>query len=119
VSSSLLPRQNRLKAEHRFRLLRKRGTVVRTPYFLLSFLPNNQPSTFVGFVATKKLGKAAKRNRALRVLREAVRTVLPQITPGFDIVLVAHSRVLDVGVKEVLPVLMQTLRGQHLWQENN
>lgn len=67
-----------------------------------------------GFIATKKLGKATKRNRAVRVLREAVRTLLPDIAQGFDVVVVAHARTLESTPAEVVDVLRQTLKRYNL-----
>lgn len=46
----------------------------------------------VGFTATKKIGKACRRNRARRVIREAYRILEPQLRQGYDIVFVARGR---------------------------
>ena len=42
----------------------------------------------VGFTATKKIGKACRRNRARRVIREAYRILEPQLRQGYDILVV-------------------------------
>lgn len=67
-----------------------------------------------GFIATKKLGTATRRNRAVRVLREAVRTLLPDMTQGFDVVLVAHARTLEATPAEVAHVMRQTFQRYNL-----
>jgi len=48
-----------------------------------------KPSRF-GFAAGKSVGTAVKRNRAKRLLREAVRAYLPEIAPGWDLVFIAR-----------------------------
>lgn len=62
-----------------------------------------------GFVAGKKIGRAVARNRAKRWLRESVRRHLPNIVPGWDVILIARGDALrgtfqemDRAVEEVL-----------------
>ena len=46
----------------------------------------------MGFTATKKIGNAVIRNRAKRRLREAARTLLPELgLSGYDYVLIARN----------------------------
>ena len=49
-----------------------------------------QPLSRFGFAAGKRVGTAVARNRAKRVLREAVRTYLPDIQVGWDLVFIAR-----------------------------
>jgi ribonuclease P protein component len=49
----------------------------------------------VGFTVTKKVGKAAQRNRARRRLREAVRAVMPdRARAGYDYVVIGRRETL-------------------------
>lgn len=63
----------------------------------------------VGFTATKKIGKACRRNRARRVIREAYRTLEPQLRQGYDIVFVARGATGEVKMQEVLAVMKSQL----------
>ena len=45
----------------------------------------------VAFVVGKRIGGAVDRNRARRILREALRTVMPEGIAGHDVVLVARE----------------------------
>lgn len=49
-------------------------------------------TTRVGFTASKKVGNAVRRNRARRLLKEATRRLYSELAPGWDVVLVARSR---------------------------
>ena len=46
----------------------------------------------MGITTGKKIGNAVKRNRARRIIREAVRALLPEMRSGFDIILVARGK---------------------------
>lgn len=48
--------------------------MVRTPYFTMRYRAGEGPPG-IAFLAGRKVGKANRRNRAKRVLREAFRTV--------------------------------------------
>lgn len=50
----------------------------------------NGPLTRVGYITSKKVGGAVQRNRARRLLREAMRQLAEQITTRWDIVLIAQ-----------------------------
>ena len=63
----------------------------------------------VGFTATKKIGKACRRNRARRVIREAYRILEPQLRQGYDIVFVARGATGEVKMQEVLAVMKNQL----------
>jgi ribonuclease P protein component len=54
-------------------------------------LPNELERNRYGFAAGKRLGGAVERNRAKRLLREAVRALHPRLTPGHDIVFIARN----------------------------
>lgn len=53
----------------------------------------------VGYITSKKLGAAVKRNRARRLMRESVRQLADRVQPNWDIVLVARSDMVGIGVR--------------------
>lgn len=81
--------------------MRQHGKVYRHPLLILSLAPNNLPHNRYGFITGKRLGKAVLRNRVRRLLREAVRQVHPELQPGYDVVIIARSRIVGQSLAEV------------------
>ena len=67
-----------------------------------------------GFVAGKKLGAMPARNRAKRLMREAVRQRLPQIAPGWDVILIARAGAERATFREVDAAIETLLRRAQL-----
>ena len=67
------------------------GKSYSQPLVILRTCANGMEQCRFGFVAGKKIGKATVRNRAKRLLREAIRLRLAQIAPGWDIILIARN----------------------------
>ena len=69
----------------------KRGKPYVHAYTVLYVNKNRLGHTRVGITASKKVGNAVARNRARRVLREALYQTLPQDVGGYDLVFVARA----------------------------
>ena len=63
--------------------------------------PNELHLTRIGIIASRKLGKAAARNRARRLLREAARRLHPCLAPGWDLLFIARPDILEVKEPQV------------------
>lgn len=64
----------------------------------------------VGVVAGRGVGNAAKRNRAKRVLRAAMRSMQGSVRAGWDLVLIARAPLLTAESAEVIEALGALLR---------
>jgi ribonuclease P protein component len=62
-------------------------------------------ATRIGVVAGKSVGGAVVRNRAKRLLREAVRAYGAQLTPGWDVMLIARAPLAKVKLPETQAAL--------------
>ena len=83
-----------LKLNHIFRrLYHTQG--VADGYLVLYARKNRLDVNRVGITVGKKLGKAHIRNRTRRRIREVYRLHEDRFQPGWDIVVVARSRVVD------------------------
>lgn len=80
----MLPKENRLPSPQ-IKTVMRRGKRVSAQGLQLIFVQNNLPVSRFAFVVPKSVDKrAVVRNRIRRVVREAVRLALSQITPGWD-----------------------------------
>ncbi len=72
--------------------------------------------TRVGFTVSKRVGKAHVRNHVKRVLREIVRSFLPQLRPGFDIVIICRPALAARQFGEVADALKRQFVTARLFQ---
>jgi len=56
-------------------------------------MPNGDTISRCGFTVGRRVGKAVRRNRARRRLREAVRLMWDLIAPGWDMVWIARPAI--------------------------
>ena len=104
--------------ERRIRLRRSRdvqrvydeGISWAHPLLVLIARPNDVGISRIGVTASRRVGGAVERNRAKRLLREAARHLYPKIEPkGWDIILVARPKLVEVGEHEVEKALSALL----------
>ena len=83
-----------LKQNHEFRRLYNKGKSAVSPYFVIYCRKTGRPVNRLGITTGVKLGNAVKRNRARRRIRALYHTCEEKILPGYDMVIVARSRVI-------------------------
>ncbi len=81
----------RLTRSEDFKRVRQNGKSYAHPLVVLVIQASESNQTRIGIVAGKTTGTAVKRNRAKRLLREAIRPMIPSIASGWDLVLIARS----------------------------
>lgn len=86
----------KLKENYDFRRVYNKGKSYVCPYFVVYLNPNRKKYSRLGITVSKKIGNAVKRNRAKRIITAAFSVVYPKINSGYDFVIVARTRTLDV-----------------------
>ena len=59
------------------------------------------PPVLIGLTVSRKVGNSVTRNRIKRRLREAIRPLIPQITPGYSLIFVARADMADASFDDV------------------
>lgn len=81
-----------LKLNRDFGRLYKKGKSYAGGYIVVYMLKTNRHDKRIGLTVGKSFGKAVKRNRIKRLMRESYRILEPTLPDGFDFVFVARNR---------------------------
>ncbi len=100
----------RLRKSAQFERVRKAGRKWGSGLLVLNAAPNSEGVVRCGFITGKKIGKAVARNRARRLVREALRLRLPHVTPGWDLVWIAKAPIVEANFWDVLEAVDHLLQ---------
>ncbi len=92
-----------------FRALYYRGRSQVHPLLVTYVRKNRKGICRVGITTGKKIGKAVRRNRSRRLIREAFRLLLPCVEGTWDIVFVARARTADSSMQKVYAAMKKQL----------
>ena len=121
-----MQRKFRLTRSEDFKRVRRYGKSYAHPLAVLIVQTHNQRSTSVphvsggspadqlrlkvGVAAGRTVGTSVYRNRAKRLLREAIRPLLSNITPGLDLILIARPGLVSANLEETRQALLTLLQ---------
>lgn len=111
-----MQRRFRLTRTNDFKRVRRFGRSYAHPLVVLVATRSDRPGVRIGVAAGKVLGKAVRRNRAKRLLREALRPLLTSISPGCDLILIARLPILQASLPEIRAALTALLKNAHLFE---
>ncbi len=109
-----MQRSFRLTRSEDFKRVRRFGKSYAHPLVVLVAQASNEPKLRVGVAAGRTVGGAVKRNRAKRLLREAMRTLIPSLAGGWDLILIARPPLAGSDLFEVREALLTLLRRAEL-----
>jgi len=72
--------------------------------------PADQPHVKIGVAAGRTVGTAVTRNRAKRLLREAIRPLIPNIVSSLDLILIARPGLASATLEETRQALLNVLQ---------
>ena len=94
-----LNRALRLRKGSDFQRVRQQGRSITSRLLILAWVPNEVTTLRVGFVVSKRISKlAVKRNHIKRLLSEAIRPVLPEVSGNWDIVISARQAIISADL---------------------
>lgn len=84
-----------LKLNKDFKRLYYRGRSAVGASVVVYAIPNRRGINRLGLTCGKSIGKAVRRNRVKRLMRESYRLLEDNIKKGYDIVIVARTRAVN------------------------
>jgi ribonuclease P protein component len=110
-------RKFRLTRSEDFKRVRRSGKSYAHPLIVLIAQRSDHPHVRVGVAAGKAVGTAVTRNRAKRLLREAMRTMMPNIilwtqntAAGLDLILIARAGLATASLQDTRDALQNLLQ---------
>jgi ribonuclease P protein component len=112
-------RKFRLTRSEDFKRVRRSGKSYAHPLVVLIVQAHEQPRVKVGVAAGRTVGTAVHRNRAKRLLREAMRTLIPDIASNLDLVLIARPALVSATLEDARHALLNLLQRAKLLTPKN
>ena len=112
-----MQRKFRLTRSEDFKRVRRFGKSYAHPLVVLIVQthdkrssPVDQPRVKIGVAAGRTVGTAVTRNRAKRLLREAMRPLIPSIASSLDLILIARPGLVSATLEETRQALLNLLQ---------
>lgn len=108
----MLPSQHRLRNSAEIGLVRREGQRRQHPFVALFVYSQPQEGTAASRFAIavgRHIGKATRRNRVKRRIREILRIRLDKMAAGYDCLIVARSGVVTASYSELESALIELL----------
>jgi ribonuclease P protein component len=94
----MLPKKHRLAKALEVKRTTARGRSFFNPHAVVKYLKGSGPARLTVVTSTKVSKKAVVRNRVKRIVREAVRSLLPQLQSG-EYVIIMKAAAANVSAK--------------------
>ena len=105
-----MQRRFRLSRSEDFKRVRLHGKSYAHPLVVLVAQASEASQIHVGVAAGKTTGTAVRRNRAKRLLREAIRPMLLSMPGGWDLVLIARPALVSATLSDAQLALRSLLQ---------
>ncbi len=105
-----MERRFRLTRSTDFKRVRRSGRSYAHPLIVLIARPNTDQLLRIGIAAGRSVGNAVKRNHIKRLLRASVHALLGEISPGWDIVILARESSAAATYQQIKEALYSLLK---------
>ena len=114
-----MQRRFRLSRSEDFKRVRRSGKSYAHPLVVLvAQASETKEHLKLGIAAGKTTGTAVSRNRAKRLLREAMRELIPSIASGWDLILIARPALVNASLADTRSALTNLLQRAKLLTTN-
>jgi ribonuclease P protein component len=100
-----LKKEDRILKRSEFMELTRSGRKVQNDCFIAFFKPGRLDHSRLGITVTRKVAKAARRNRVKRLIREYFRLNRRHLNQNWDINIVAKKKAADLSAEKVFSSL--------------
>ena len=90
-----------LRKNKDFDALYRKGKSAADRYVVVFIAKNRLSYPRTAFLASKKVGNSVSRNRARRLMKEAVRLSEVKVPAGYDCIFIARNSILDAKCRDV------------------
>ena len=84
-----------LKKNYEFKNVLNKGKFFRGKYITMYISKNKKEKNVIGIAISKKIGKAVKRNRLKRLIRESFRLQKNRLEQGYNLVFLWNKNILQ------------------------
>lgn len=100
----------RIKSADEFNDIIKTGTKIYSPFFIIYYKDMKLDNPRFGITQAKKFGKAYKRNRYRRILREIIRTNIKVFKNEYDYIIIIMKKCDTLDFKQIEDNLLKVIK---------
>ena len=100
----------RIKSADEFNDIIKTGTKIYSPFFIIYYKEKKLDNPRFGITQAKKFGKAYKRNRYRRILREIIRTNIKVFRNEYDYIIIIMKKCDTLDFKQIEDNLLKVIK---------
>ena len=102
--------QMRIKSADEFNDIIKTGTKIYSPFFIIYYKEKKLDNPRFGITQAKKFGKAYKRNRYRRILREIIRTNIKVFKNEYVYIIIIMKKCDTLDFKQIEDNLLKVIK---------